>query len=320
VTICTGLNPGGSRSEVLICAAMQPTAMLANALRSERIHSGYLLSGAAGPIREAALRFARGLACHADPAGERPCEDCGACTRSRSAEDATPIKIDGKGKSGPLFRHIGDHPDLFWLERGRDDTRVRIGQIRGLQAALQLGANEGGYRVAVIADAEWLNPAAQNALLRLVEEPPPDTTILLVSSSASVLLPTIRSRCVRVAFPPQARTALRGEDADESVAEIVARLDALLGYGMPELIDWAEEYRGNRAAAAEQVETLLKVSAEWLRERVTESVQEPGHRVAPQLDAFRVLTQCRRDLVGRNANPQMVAERGLFAVREALTR
>ncbi len=301
---------------------MQPTAMLENALRSNRIHSGYLLSGAAKPTRAAALHFARGLACQGDPNAGRPCEACAACTRSRpgGADDAAPIELDGKGKRGPFFRYIGDHPDLFWVERGSEDTRVRIGQIRALQAALQLGSNEGGYRVAVVADAEWLNAEAQNALLRLIEEPPHDTSILLVSSSASLLLPTIRSRCVRVAFPAEERPVLRSADADEPVAEIVARLDALQDYGMPELLDWAEEYRGNRAQAADQVDTLLEVTSEWLRERVTAAVQTPGARVDAQLDAFRVLNQCRRDLVGRNANPQMVAERGLFAVREALSR
>jgi len=42
--------------------------------------------------------------------------------------------------------------------------------------------------------------------------------------------------------------------------------------------------------------------------------------VAPLVDAFRELTACRRDLTRRNANPQMIAERGLFAVRTALSR
>ncbi len=36
-----------------------------------------------------------------------------------------------------------------------------------------------------------------------------------------------------------------------------------------------------------------------------------------RLDAFGTLQSCRKALVQRNANPQMVAERALFALREA---
>ena len=109
-----------------------------------------------------------------------------------------PVEIDGTGKSGRLFRHIGDHPDLFWVDRG-DSTRVRIGQVRAVQAALRLGSHEGGWRVVVIADAEWMNQEAQNALLRLLEEPPERE--LPAAGGRPVrpgLLATIRSRCQRV--------------------------------------------------------------------------------------------------------------------------
>ena len=78
---------------------------------------------------------------------------------------------------------------------------MRIGQIRAVQQALRLRSHEGGRRAAVIADAEWLNQEAQNALLRLLEEPPPQTALLLVAATASGLLATVRSRCQRVAFP-----------------------------------------------------------------------------------------------------------------------
>jgi hypothetical protein len=133
-----------------------PEALLHHSLESGRVHSAYLLSGPAEATRPAALRFVRGLACAAT-AGARPCEECLACCRSGAQSE---IAIDGTGKSGPLLRHVGDHADLFWVERGAGDTRVRIGQIRALQQALRLRSHEGGFRAAVIADAEWLNQEA----------------------------------------------------------------------------------------------------------------------------------------------------------------
>ncbi len=283
-------------------------ALLAQSLRAGRIHSAYLLSGPGDAPREAARSFARALVCEAG--GEQPCDSCGACRRS--AADDSSIALDGAGKKGPLYRHIGDHPDLLWLERGHGDTRVRIGQIRALQAALRLRSSGSGRRAAVCADAEWLNHEAQNALLRLLEEPPPRTTLVLVARSASGLLATLRSRCQRVRFPePTLRPHLEPEHL-----ELAARLTRLGSLGVPELLDWAEEYRGARGDTAAEVTRLLEVASSWLHERVGAAVLRGG-APARDLAACSELSACRKTLVQRNANPQMVAERALFALLEA---
>ena len=295
-----------------------PKDLLRRALERERIHSGYLLSGAGDTPRETAEWFARALACQAGDPTLRPCDGCTACFKSRPEE--SPPTLDTSGKSGLRYRHIGEHPDLFWVERPGDSTRVKIEQVRALQNAMRLGSNEGGRRVAVIADAEWLNVEAQNALLKLVEEPPEGTSVLLVARSAQTVLPTIRSRCIRVAYPSEVEAPLRGDDAPEDVAELAARLDGIERLGLPELLEWAEEYRGARAVAASKVDVLLATAGGWLRERTGSRVRESGQDVKPLLDAFKEITQCQRDLATRNANPQMVAERGLFAVRGALSR
>src|SRR5262249_56101795 len=116
-----------------------------------------------------------------------------------------------------------------------------------------LAAGEGGRRGAVIGDAEWLNQEAQNALLRLLEEPPPRTSLVLVTASPAGLLATVRSRCQKVALPAEERDPLAMPEA----AEWLARLDALPRTPVPALLDWAEEFRGQRASAAAQVEEGL---------------------------------------------------------------
>ncbi len=281
---------------------------LARSLESGRIHSAYLLSGPGEAPRVAALDFARGLACRGP--SPKPCESCDGCRKSAAREE---IPLDGAGKKGPPLRHVGDHADLFWVERGVDDTRVRIAQVRALKAALQLRSGEGGRRAAVIADAEWLNQEAQNALLRLLEEPPPETTLILVASGAAGLLATVRSRCQRIAFRPPRHDPLQ----DPEQAEWLERLEALESSSVPELLDWAESFRGARAPAAAGVASLLETAYAWLRRRVTERVESPGADVRSELRACHVLSSCRRSLVQRNANPQMVAERALLALREA---
>ena len=295
---------------------LEPPVLLQRALESQRVHSAYLVSGPGDLPRGAALAFARGLACTSESA-ERPCEQCASCFRSTL--DPEPLEIDAAGKAGPLYRHIGDHPDLLWIDRGQS-TRVSIKQIRALQSALRLGSHEGGWRVALINEAEWLSNGAQNSLLRIVEEPPDRTCIVLATAHALGLFATLRSRCQRVRFPAEAGPVLRGEDANETARAWTERLDHIAEASVPELLDWAEEYRGVRAVAASGVEELLLILSQWLREHVANCAAENEANAAsmlPYLDAFRVLGECRRDLAQRNANPQMVAERAVMVVQQA---
>ena len=117
-------------------ASSDPQSLLRRSLESGRVHSAYLLTGPGSAPRDAALEFVRGLVCQQTIG---PCEECVDCRRS---SDREAIALDGTGRSGPLLRHIGDHADLFWVERGPDDTRVRIGQIRApiVRAAGQIDA------------------------------------------------------------------------------------------------------------------------------------------------------------------------------------
>jgi DNA polymerase III delta prime subunit len=287
-----------------------PRALLERSLESDRLHSAYLISGSGSEPREAALEFVRGMVCGGGP--RRPCEACAECRRSNQREQ---IVLDGTGRNGPLLRHVGDHPDLLWVERGAGDTRVRIAQVRAVQNALRLGANEGGWRALVVADAEWLNQEAQNALLRLLEEPPPRTCLILVTASAAGLLATIRSRCQRVRFPAPEPEPLRGDGAPEAVHALCERLDRLHSASLPALLDWAEEYRGERSAAAERVQALLETGGGWLRERVRARLGAGDADLRPALGAWKALQTCRKELVQRNANPQMVAERALLALQ-----
>jgi len=295
--------------------ASEPRLPLLRSLETGRIHSAYLLSGPGEAPRKTALWFVRALVCQGGEAG--PCEDCGPCRRSARGEE---IPLDGSGKKGPLFRHVGDHPDLLWVERGQEDTRVRIGQIRAVQATFRLRGSEAGRRAAVIADAEWLNQEAQNALLRLLEEPPPRTSLVLVAASGAGLLATVRSRCQRVAFPTDTARSPLGPDASDEERSLVSRLEDLPRQELPDLLDWAEAYRGPRAIAASEVSELLGTASAWLRHRVAEAAEAGRRDLRRELDAFDTLKACRKSLIQRNANPQMVAERALLALRDATIR
>ncbi len=93
------------------------------------------------------------------------------------------------------------HPDLIVLRRPMDEKTglprdtLPVEEARKLTPFLSKTATRGGWRVALIEEAESLNRTGQNALLKVIEEPPPKTLILLTAPSVGTLLTTIRSRC-----------------------------------------------------------------------------------------------------------------------------
>ena len=107
---------------------------------------------------------------------------------------------------------------------GRTPSRdIVVDQVRDLvDHRLAMKRFEGRGRVVIIDPADAMNVPAQNALLKTLEEPPDDTTLVLVSSAPDRLLPTVRSRCARVAFGPLpeplllARLVEAGRSADEA--------------------------------------------------------------------------------------------------------
>jgi DNA polymerase-3 subunit delta' len=100
----------------------------------------------------------------------------------------------------------GSHADLALITPTGAADEIGITPIRELEQSLALLPVEGGRRVALIERADRMSEAAQNALLKTLEEPPPRTHIILSAAEDSSLMPTIRSRCasVRLGLPESA--------------------------------------------------------------------------------------------------------------------
>lgn len=150
------------------------TPTLAEKARAGQLGHAYLLSG---ENREAALKSAMALAaallCEGGEAAP-----CGVCRSCRKMEK-------------------GIHPDLIRVapEPGKDLT---VGQIRALRSDAYVRPNDGARKVYLIEDAQRMNPSAQNALLKVLEEGPRYAAFLLLTGNAMALLETIRSRCEQV--------------------------------------------------------------------------------------------------------------------------
>lgn len=123
----------------------------------------------------------------------------------------------------------GIHPDFNCLVRAENRTEVLIEQVRDLIARLGIRPSRGPRRVAIIDDAETLGIAAQNALLKTLEEPPGHALIFMVADSERALLDTVRSRLRLVRFPPLEVEDIEAiltayAEVDPSRASAIARL------------------------------------------------------------------------------------------------
>lgn len=96
---------------------------------------------------------------------------------------------------------VGNFPDLI-VVAPEEKASIGIESIRILTQRLSLAPYyESGSRIVIIDSAEALTHAAQNALLKLIEEPPTRTNIILIATNEESLLPTVRSRCRTIFFP-----------------------------------------------------------------------------------------------------------------------
>jgi DNA polymerase III subunit delta' len=101
--------------------------------------------------------------------------------------------------------HAKSHPDLFVLERQLADrkpvklkTEISVEDARGLAQFFGRTSSSGGWRLAIVDTADDLNRESANALLKQIEEPPPNCILFLLCNQPGRVLPTLRSRCVRL--------------------------------------------------------------------------------------------------------------------------
>ncbi|MFO7305015.1 MAG: DNA polymerase III subunit delta' [Gammaproteobacteria bacterium] len=90
------------------------------------------------------------------------------------------------------------HPDLIWVRPEEDKQQLSIDQVRAMCERLTKTSYRQGYKVAVLEPAHQMTIAAANSLLKTLEEPAPASLLILLTSQPSALLPTVRSRCLKL--------------------------------------------------------------------------------------------------------------------------
>ena len=105
----------------------------------------------------------------------------------------------GTCQSCQLFL-AGSHPDLLIIEPEEEGRQLKVDQVRELIEYVTLKSFSGDHKIAIIKQADAMNRATANALLKTLEEPPSQSMLFLLSHRSSKLPITIRSRCQKIEF------------------------------------------------------------------------------------------------------------------------
>jgi DNA polymerase-3 subunit delta' len=162
---------------------------LRRAFVADRLPHGLIFAGPVGVGKATAARALAGLFLCEKPAGDLPCGQCESCRAMQG----------------------NAHPDYHVIIKELIRYHDKTGKSKGIDLSIHVIRPEvvekaarkavmGRGKVFVIEQAELMNAAAQNALLKTLEEPPGRTLLMLLTDQPGVMLPTIRSRCQVVAF------------------------------------------------------------------------------------------------------------------------
>lgn len=225
----------------------------------------------------------------------------------------------------------GNHPDIRYVipdaetegegaesgDKKKASSQILIAQIRALEHFVYIGGHRGNRRVIVVEPAEAMNLAAENSLLKMLEEPPAGVCFILVSDRWRKLLPTIRSRCRTLALGRPAAAEARDWLTAEGASKALPLLP--LTGGAP--IRAMEEFERGRMAAFEDVTTsLLDARADFLSlaARWESHVKKDGGLRMEELVA--TIQKCLFDLAGFKLAGRLRFLAGREAQAEAVAR
>lgn len=183
--------------------------ILHHALVQQRISHAYLFEGPAGTGKlETANAFAKNLLC-LQPIDGEACQTCQECRKFDSGNQSDVRYIVPEGQS------------------------IKIDQIRQLQRDLSYRTTKDNRRmVYIIEQAEKMTIQAANSLLKFLEEPISPLVAILITSNEQALLPTIRSRTMRVPFSPLSPEVMLQQLIAEGAPPTLARAAVQLSSGL----------------------------------------------------------------------------------------
>jgi DNA polymerase-3 subunit delta' len=284
-----------------------------------------LLSGTDGSgVNRLALAFAQYVMC-IKPSASGACGNCASCGLTIA----------------------NTHPDFKLLTPEKIGGQIKVDSVRSVVKFGHNTAQQGGYRVVVVAPAESMNIFSANSLLKSLEEPGKKTLFILISHMPAALLATIKSRCQWIKLPEPTReqssrwlASIMSSDVDvDELLDLTndQPIKALNFYSSGELeqiknikIGLDQLAAGNNSAMALVnswarwpailvVDRIYYWSVNWMKSSV---VSQPGNARAQQgmQNLVEQILQRRRNLLaGNNPNVQLLLEALMLDLSKVLT-
>jgi len=240
----------------------------------------YIFEGEADERLALGRAFAKGLNClnRLDGPGE-PCSQCLSCRVFES----------------------GNHPDIFYVTGtkatgiGVEDVRTQITQEMATQPFKYR------YKIFIIDKAETLTPAAQNALLKTIEEPAPYGVFLFLATHVHSLLPTVLSRCVLIKLGEKLREPdLKQEALAEEIADNIVQMDILETLALYKRF---EQYKESRESMGQMLDMLYLSYAR----RINQAAKRNVSANKLWFDSIAAI-QHTKQVLAQNGNFQLAVE------------
>lgn len=316
-------------------------AAILEGLRQGKLHHAWLIGGPEG-IGKATFAYMvakqlLGLKGGPAPTGDR-------------------LDVDPARQASRLVSNLA-HPDLVVLRRqpATDKkaaaTMIAVETVRRALDVFASTPSDGGWRVCVVDSADDLNASAANALLKVLEEPPARAIFLIIAHQPARVLPTIRSRCRKLALRPLAEAeitvVLDGLDvdadsatigqaialADGSVRRAISRLDpetaALIGgtrgllarlpdMDIPGVLAMSDQLAGRAAEADFAV--FMETIEDWVRQLLHANLAAGAHRLAPLAEVWDKTSRAVRETDALNLDRRPLVLSIFQDLSEAVSR
>ena len=318
------------------------TDYLKTLVKNDRVPGAFLFYGPAGVGKaKTALEFAKALNC-LDATARAQGEACGVCANCKAIEKQThPDVVFADFLYQARLTVKKDFESASYEEELEKELakqqHINVDTIREVTAKAQQKAVGSGYKVLIIDEAQTMQGAAANALLKFIEEPPAKTVWILITSKRTAMLRTILSRCQPLGFMPLSQAnnkkILQDNQLETQYTDLCARYSggsvkgALKADGALALLQEAGlcangcSPQGPAAVAAELPRTLvaarqdtqavLDVLLQALHTAWTQTTgEENQRRYAQTLQQFE---NYKRSLT-RNVSPALVLETALCSL------
>jgi len=234
--------------------------------RGKLVHAYAFTGGTAQERSEIGMWLCRTLFCEGE---EKPCGDCLPCRK---------------------FLH-GNHEDFILVKKPADRESIVKDQILELTDRLMLKPFGSRYAV-LIEDAQLMNAAAQNKLLKTLEEPASEAVIVLLSDRREALLPTVLSRCVCFSLTHEAYE-FREEAAAGKLAGLIMS-GAEFYKKKAVLEDIIRDKDDSRARAEDLLNALETRLMALLKEEKTRSGETSAEAVSRLQKAVKAVLEARK--------------------------